>query len=937
MAIEGFSNPEGIASLSILMRPRRPTRATVIALALFATTTSTEDVAHADGRARGQTHQDRAEPSRAPRAQSSPAYSPGTGSAYTNALRIARMLHDERLVARLLMMHGSGKAATEADLVAVIDANELAGTPELAIAFLRSRIQRYPDERRPRVLLAQLLARSGQSREAVATWQQQIARFGFESLSTSEVLRYARDSSRVGDVDGAYATLTRFRAKAPDDATDYWVDLATLAWERDDADAALTAYEHAYRLDPKTPHVGPRLMTLLASANRRDDAVRVAMAEHNRTGGVGPVLFAARLLANDSDWVALRALLLEAERSPGALYEEAEYFSMKGDAARHLGDLEQASKAYAAALALAPDDPGVRASALWTSIERGDHRQTSGFVERFRAGTRDQPELWLPMAHGLASIGRPDEALVWFSRQLRTNPRDVRLLLDASDAFSVVGRETLADELRARAVANLPTELTAAVRSKQRSDDDRRFIEATALALRAREGIPRADAWMSELFKSSPGRSSRNDAARPRVVGGTDRNDELAADWYLATERPELARRIVARSAPEALRKQRFALAVVDGDPTQLRTMLADASFVSENRAHALVALERDREAISVLGQELSRAPNGPDAPVMSEELARLRLVHQPNVRVGATYEHITGLDVVGPTVAASHDGLGGRLAYSASGSRMTDGGGQLLLRRPRDEAEAQVSLRFSSLRNATDLAAAFDYQPDAPVARASIFHQHRFTRQIEITAQARAGGRIYDTSFLRVAAVRNAVSVGLRYDHTHWYASAELDGREEQTRSYDHLAWDAIASAETGIKFRAREAHLAVGVQAQASRREYPTRLPGDVGKLVSPNVALVGALPPSFQLVGGVVHLSRGDPTERSRPERVPFPRYDCEAALGALLPDTDVALHVLCGASVRVPGGYTTLLAFYNRGVAGVKNNENAELALSYTLPF
>ena len=53
--------------------------------------------------------------------------------------------------------------------------------------------------------------------------------------------------------------------------------------------------------------------------------------------------------------------------------------------------------------------------------------------------------------------------------------------------------------------------------------------------------------------------------------------------------------------------------------------------------------------------------------------------------------------------------------------------------------------------------------------------------------------------------------------------------------------------------------------------------------------------------------------------------------------LFPDTDTALHVLCGVSFRAPAGYATFLAFYNRGIAGVRNNENAELALSYTIPF
>ncbi len=846
------------------------------------------------------------------------------------------MLHDDNLVARLLAMHGMGKSASDADLVAVIDAHEAAGAPQLAVDFLRKRVQLYPDDKRSRVHLARLLARIGQSRDAVLVWRQHVDKHGLEALAMDDLLRYARDLSRIGDVDGAYALLLRARANAPDDDPAYWTDLATLAWERDDTQTALAAYEHVYRLEPKTLHAGARLMTLLANAKRRDEAVRVAMAEHARAGDANAALFAAHLLASDGDWNALWAVIRELERAPGALHSRAEYFVLKGDAAKHLGDSLEASKAYAQALALAPDDANIRASALWTAIERGDQRQIHSYVERFRNGTRDESALWLPMAHGLASIGRPREAVVWFSLQLRSTPRDARLLLDLSDALSVVGSDGTALDLRRRALAQLPLEIGTAVRTRDRTDEQRQLVESAALVLRETSGIPRADAWMTALLKAPQPGPAVTPGARTRLrAQRTD--EETAVEWYLATGRPEHARRVLAQNGAGPLRKHRLALAVIDNDPAQMKALLADASGASgENRAHALVELERGRDAMAVMREELAHAPNGPDAPAMNAELAKLALIHRPNVRIGGVYEHISGLDVAGPTLSASHDGLGGRVTYSASAARMFDRGGQLLLRGPRDEAEVGALLRLSSVVAVTDISAAFDYQTDTPVGRAGIFDLRRLGKQLAVITELRAGARIYDTSFLRVAAVRNSGAVGVRYDLPRWYATAELEGREEHTRRYQHLAWDVVATAETGVKLVTREPHVSVGAQVQASERAYPTRLPGDA-RLVSPNVDLVRALPPSFQLVGGVIHVSRGDFYERTRPDRAPFPRYDCEAAFGALMPDTDTALHVLCGASVRAPGGYTTLLAFYNRGVAGIRNNENAELALSYTALF
>jgi tetratricopeptide (TPR) repeat protein len=865
---------------------------------------------------------------------------PVSGSAFSNALRIARMIHDERLVAKLLAMHGMGKGASEADLVAVIEAHEAAGAPQLAVGFLRLRLRQYPNERKSLLLLARLFARNGQSRDAAAAWHEYVERFGFDALSTDDVVRYARDLSRSGDVDAAYRLLLRQREAAAEDAATYWTDLATLAWERDDSDMALVAYEHVYRLDPSTLHAGTRLMTLFANAKRKEEAVDIAMREYERAADANAARFAAHLLATDGDWAGVWAVIVRAERKPSVLPTYADWLLLKGDTAKHLGNLHEATKAYAAALALAPNDPNARASALWAAIEAGDMQQIRTYVDGLRGATRDEPALWLPMAHGLTRLGRTSEAVVWFKLQLQATPHDARLLLDLSDAFALLGRDSIATELRRRAVLQLPQEVNRAVRNPQKTDDDRHLIESAALVMRGQGGIPRADSWMSALL------TSRGTAARGSSTSGSTTNApatsrgeaEVAADWYLGTGRPEHARKIVARSGPEELRKHRLALALVDGDPTQIRTLLADPSpLPPEERAHAFLAIGRERDSMAVMGEELARSPAGADAQAMSEELARLSLFHRPNVRVGGAFEHVTGLDVAGPVIAASHDGLGGRLTYSASASRMVDRSGRLLLRGPRDEAELGALLRILSLRGVTDVSAAIDYQTDTPVGRAGLFDQRQLGRRFTLTSELRAGSRIYDTSYLRVDAVRNSASIGLRYDLTHWYASSEIEGREEHTRRYEHLAWDAVGTAETGVKLLVREPHLSIGAQVQTSQRIYPTRLPDDVYRLVSPNVRLVHMLPPSFHLVGGVVRLARGDVMERSRPDRAPFPRYDCEAGFGALLPDTDTALHFLCGASVRAPGGYTTLLAFYNRGLAGVKNNENAELALSYTVSF
>ncbi|MBX3192146.1 MAG: tetratricopeptide repeat protein [Labilithrix sp.] len=878
----------------------------------------------------------RSEPARAdmvrPEARSGSERAAGAAqySAYGNALRIARMLGDQPLVARLLALRSGGKSATVADLAAVVDAFERAGMPESAAGLLRDRITRFPRELPTRGLLARLLARSGDSRAAVEVWRALIAIEGERTLSLEDAHAYARDLSRTGDLDGAYATLERMRTRVPPDAKLYWVDLAALAWDRDADATALVAYENVYRLDPAAPWAGLRLTTLLMGANRADEAHRVALEELHRRDEPSAVLFVAQLRASRSEWPMVKAIFDAAEAKPGSLHQMPDYFQLRGDCLRQLGDLDGAHRAYVAGLALSPDDPVARANVLWTALAGHDDAQVRARVTAWASSARSQPVLWAPMAFGLARVGRYEDALRFHRLQLAADPRDPRVLLDLSEVLSKLGHGRAANDVRRRAVARLESEAAARLRAPRRTDDDVHLVDATIAALRDRAGVPRADRWMSVLVR------------RARKERGSRIQDELAADFYLSTDRPEYARPFVAgRGANDdaAFRKHRLSLALLDDDHAAIRATLSRPGLLSNDaRAHGLLALDREREAGGLITEILAREPNTVDEPALREELNGIGERHRPQVRAGGAYAHVTGLDVAGPIASVSHDALGGRVTYEATAARMTDRSGQIVLPTAVHEADAIALLRTSSPRSVTELGAGALYREgaSAPVARLGVFDQRLLLARLSLTTGLRLGGRIDDTSFLRVIAVRNTAQIGLRYDFPRAYVSAEIEGREDQTRRYEHLAWEALAEGEAGIKLLAREPHLSIGVQAQASHRETRVGLPAEAEAMIPARVDRARALPPSFQLIGGVVHFSRGDFSERYRPDRAPFPRYDCEAAIGALLPG-DSAVHVLCGVSVRAWRGYSSAVVFYNRGIAGVRNAENAAIALSYTMPF
>ncbi len=857
---------------------------------------------------------------------------------FENALRLARALHDDAVVARLLRTHALTKGAKEGDLLAVVEAYETAGHPERAASFLRERIQKFPKEPRTRVMLATLLARSQDTKDALAVWKDYEAAFGLDSLPVDDALRYARDLSRAGDVDGAYAILQKVRSRAPDDAKEYWMDLATLAWERDDDEAALAAYEKVYALDKKALHVALRIATLLVDAHRLDDATPIALEDYKRSDDPAGVLLVAHTREQTGEWAKLRELIDAADAAKGALAKREDWLLLEGDTLKQLGDRKAALERYARALAVAPRSVEAKGSILWTSLEMPDPRAAREAVQAFTAASRDEPALWAPMALALVKLGRTEEALPWFERHIKSRPDDAHILLDYADALAKLGRQTTAGELRRRAVARMRADAVTALHAKTRTEEDALVLGSTATVVRERSGVTQGDRWLEAIARNNP-----------RLVG----QEETAVDAFLETDRTEYARRVMARigkaSEQGPMLRHRLAVAIADDDRPKIASLLDRGGDLTDvERANALVALGRERAAIGAIGEALAKNDEPAEAPALREDLVRIGPAHQPRVRAGATYVHVTGLDVYGPTAGAEHDFVRGRLVYSAYGVRMNERAGLINLPDPVYEADAGALYRETSERGVTEVGVWGNYQTGTPVGRAQLFDERLLTSRLGITTDIRLSDKIEDTSFLRVAGIRHHAKAGLRYDWPRFYATAEVEGREDQTRKYKHLAWDAVENAEVGFKILPGEPELSVGVQLEASQRRNKSdgkddqaaavaSLPFEVRNLILPRVDIVRALPPTFQLLGGAVHLSRGDYLDRYRPDRAPFPRYDCEAAFGILFPDADPALHVQCGASIRAPGGYASVYGFYNRGIAGVENNENAEATLAYTMAF
>lgn len=854
--------------------------------------------------------------------------------AYGNALRLARALNDDALVASLLSQRALDPSATPADLAAVVESFEALGDVRRATTFLKERVRLFPAERETRLQLANLYARAGDAASSVAVWKD-IETRGSPPLSASEAEAYARELASTGDDAEAYRVLKGASPRAAPDAKDFWIDLATLAWQFDDSAEALAAYRVICRHKFGLPGAVQRLMQLLTATGAVEEAIAAGLEEFRSQGDTSALLETARLQQEKGDWQGVMHTLDLAESRAGEFVQKQEFWLLRAEAFGRLGNTAMAKQAYGNVLAIDPSSVAAQAALLWDALDRNDTATLRRYIDEWRPSAEGAFELWAPFAVALDRLGRASEAIPFFLRNFRAQPTDYLFALEFSDALEHVGNAGLSVRVRRYAVGRLQHDSLAALTKPTLTLDERQVLEETATTKRQFAGVETGDRWFHAIR-----------AARASLEN--DANDvSFALDWYLAEDRVDSARHLLGtrrRSQdPSTWDKYRLSIALADDDLASIQGLLATASGIdTDQRIDALVALNRDRLAGAEIVEALGHQPA--DADALKEQLIQIRDRHAPMFRLGGTYVYIGGLNVYGPTVGGAQDWGAARILYSASAVQMQAPAATLTLGSPVDEVEAGVTARFASERGATEVGAALNVQPaqsyqgTTPVPKATFFDQRLLTDVFGTTLEAVVDDKIEDTSLLRVGALQSRIELGLRGDFArNWYGDVNLHAREDYTRLFQPVGTETGEELEGGYKIVTREPEWDVGIQGIAVQRHNDT-LPTGIASLLPPEPDLALYLPPTYELVSIVTHLTRGDFWQRYRPDKTAFPRYDCEAAIGILLPDLDGAYHVQCSVSALVTrGGYVSAVAFFNRGVAGIGNQTNAEATVSYTQPF
>ncbi|MGE5952510.1 MAG: tetratricopeptide repeat protein, partial [Qipengyuania vulgaris] len=183
----------------------------------------------------------------------------------------------------------------------------------------------------------------------------------------------ARQIAQDGDLEGAYRILADGLAIFANDAR-LLAQAASLAVKRQQFEEAVALYTRAVAASPENTELKLDLAIALTSHGDPQQALEV----------VSPL-----------------------ERQCA---EMPRYWSIRANAARASGDLEQAAKSYERCLALKPDHPRAMHGIARVALERGDDKATQ-FFDRALHFMPSEADLWLGKAQALDAEGRSGEAL----------------------------------------------------------------------------------------------------------------------------------------------------------------------------------------------------------------------------------------------------------------------------------------------------------------------------------------------------------------------------------------------------------------------------------------------------------------------------------------------------------------------------------------------
>ncbi len=809
-------------------------------------------------------------------------------------IRLAELNWDSATAAATLRRVASREPLNTQNIIKLVKLYEQDGRPDLAAEALQ---EMMTGGQRDAMLLRELAAlqkHHSKYTESLQAWQSFAARFG---QSSEESINQMELHWRLRQYDAAGSAASRVNPLYLSSASDYQVKLySEIGWRYRKPAYVIAAAPYLDRLDMDNSNrleAGQRLVQSYVDLGEIETAIEHSEKLWRQTDETAFLLSTMRL-ALDYDVYPHLERYLDANGDLLQLREIPEYWLTLGDYYNRKSDTTAALETYENTLMILPDNEHAIAGIIWTML--GDDKYTQRLEQtltKYESTAVTMPELWSPYAVGYMKAKKPEASLRWFSKLMEKDDHDYNILLSFADALEQTGNSNHAFTVRNYAIAKLRP-LVLANAGEKTNALARDYIGL----LRTYGSVGENELWTQRLLNELPGATEKEDAWRR----------EMAAAWYLSTQRNDYARLILTKMHDQRLQTpvwQQLALALGDNDLNTIQEILAsDKELSAGDRILALRKIGNEKEAYQLARHNMDNGKTENERFTAREHVIALR-TNRPGYYAGALKQHDIGnLNITETGLSLRHtlaaEDLGFAVDYKrsvlASDKLAADGS---------TEDDVAVSAYFGNSTLGGRLTTGINTQGDSELNYSSgqYYVRDRQGRK-ELTTEVSFNEVVQNNAELRLAAKQDRAE--LAYQHSvgkNEFIKLSGNMNELTTRSDDEQISKGFgASVELGTRGSFGSNSWTMGIVATGSTSETNATLPVNLSGIPE-YTTLNAATTAEAQQVAVSASLFRGG--INSNYPQAASPRYHMTARLGHNWPAESVALQLHAGAGFRLMG--------------------------------
>ncbi len=808
-------------------------------------------------------------------------------------IRLAELNWNARVAADAMRRVANREPLNSEGILKLVALYEQDGRPDLAAEALNEMMQSSKSQAMLLRELAALHRRHSDYANSLLAWEQFAERFG---RSGEESINRMELHWRLDQTERALAVAKGVDKYFLGSATAQQLNLLSeLGWRYRRPELVFAAAPHLDRLkmdDDKRITLGSRIIQAQMDSGEYKLAVEDAERLWRKTGHQGFLLTAIDVALQENIYPHAERYL-DANHELLELREVPAYWLTVADHYNRNQDEVAALETYRSTLMMQPDNTDALVGLIWTSLGTdADAGTLAEILEQHEDSATDNPALWAPFALATMRTDDVQDSLRWFSKIMQRNDHDYNILLAFADALDQTGNAGHAYKVRAYALNKLRP-MVAAQSPIETNDLVRDYVSL----LRTYGSASENEAWTQRVMQDIPGSSEQESAWR----------QEMAASWFLATQRNDYARLIMTKLHEKRLQApawQQLALALNENNTNSITEILASATDLSTtDQILALRKVGRDNEAYQ-LAQSAMASSSGAARRAAQDQVIAMRSTRPGYFSSGIRQRQLGKLNITESDLALRHTMNARDFGIALDYQRNNLTSDEFVVTNA-NEDDIAITAHFGNSKRDLRVTTGINSNGADELSYASGRFSIRGNNGRRELSTEVALNEIPETiPQLRLAAKRNRAevsfetSVGKNEFVKLTGNVSEVAARNEKAR----FSTGASGSLEVGTRGTFGSNSWSMGLVASSQVNEQTEVLPDALSQL-SQSTSFTSLFAEESQELAISASLIRGGIA--SEYPQAASPRYSMNARLGHAWPARSTALQLSAGAGFRVLG--------------------------------